>query len=402
MKTFLFGIVALAGYMQVSAQAISIISYKVKNPLSVDSCAVPTPAALAALPSLGTPATNASWDLSGVAVQSTFVTYAYKAKTSGYPTASYSDSLTNQLGSSALTSFKAWRNIQQTQSGEFILGEEVITRQAKSLGPLTGNGVDSLIFPVQANSYGTARLRILKFPATMGTVWVDSVVKNLDFNITVTAAGLNSAPGIQKQRHLSVDSVVGWGQMRVPIVGKTKSVWIKVLQVHHVDVAVDSFFLNNAPAPQAVLTLIGATQGQSNTVARTYFYRENATRPLIELIHTTAQHNSKAGTFYIHAVDLEEATAVQNVLPSTSIHLYPNPVTGSNLKVDFPASASGEWAYEIFNIAGQQVLSGLFATTPQSKTGVVEIPAQFNAGTYTFSLLNNGRKISTVLFMISK
>ena len=222
-------------------QAITIVSYKSISPGAVDSCAVPTPAALSALPALGTPATNATWDLSGVALQSSFVIYAYRPKTSGFSTATYSDSTSYTLTPSSAIDYKAWRNIEQKSSGIYIQGEEVLTRQAKSIGSITGNGIDSIVFPTQVLNYNTSPLRILKFPATIGTTWIDSTTRNLSFNLTVTTASLNNAPGEQRERRFTIDSVVGWGSMKVPIAGKTKSTLISVLQVHHYDRYIDSF-----------------------------------------------------------------------------------------------------------------------------------------------------------------
>ena len=374
-------------------QAITITAAKTIVPGSVDSCAVPTSAALSALPSLGTPATNATWDLSGVAVQNTFVTYAYRAKTAGFSTATYSDSTTYILTSSSVASYKAWRNIQQGPGAVTIQGEEILTRQAKSIGSITGVAVDSIVFPTQVLSYNASPLRILKFPSTIGTVWVDSAIRNLSFTLSVSAAGMNNVPGEQRERRLSVDSVVGWGSMVVPIVGKTKTTVMKVLQVHQYDISVDSFFLNGVAASPTVLAAMGATQGQSKTVARTYFYRANATRPLIELVHSTPSHSSSASTFYIHAVDLEEALGVAGITRAEDALVYPNPVTvGASIHLELPGVTSLNWRYAITNTVGQIVAQGSPEMKGASGTATIAMPDRIAAGIYYLNL-SKGSKI---------
>lgn len=390
MKHLLLSLTFLSAAQAASGQAITISTFKPIAPFTIDSCAVPTPAALAALPSLGTPATNNSWDLGGVAVQNTFAVYAYQPKTSGFTTATYSDSVSYRLSSSSLTSYKAWRNIQQASTGVFIQGEEVLTRQARGLGSMTGNNIDSIVFPTQVLNYNSTPLRIIKFPATIGTVWIDSTARNLSFNLTVTAASLNNTPCQQRQKRLSIDSVVGWGSMKVPIVGKTKSTAIPVLQIHHYDIYIDSFFVNNAPAPAAMLTMLGASQGQSTTVSRTFFYRANATRPLIEMVHSTPSHSSSASLFYIHAADLVEATAVP-LTQTSSIRCYPNPVAaGGTMQLQLPLGGAGNWHYSLLNAMGQVVAQAALPVDAQSGKASFRMPEGLAAGTYCLNLQQTG------------
>lgn len=74
----------LAG--QAHSQAITLSSSPTTAPGKIDSCGIPSAAGLAALPSIAA-ATNASWDLTGVSLQSAPYTYKYIAKTPGFPSA---------------------------------------------------------------------------------------------------------------------------------------------------------------------------------------------------------------------------------------------------------------------------------------------------------------------------
>jgi hypothetical protein len=401
MKKNLYIICLLLSAHSAFGQAITISAAKIIMPGSVDSCAVPTPGALSTLPSLGTPATNATWDLSGVALQNTFVTYAYRAKTAGFSTATYSDSTTYSLTTSSATSYKAWRNIQQGPGAVTIQGEEILTRQAKSIGSITGVALDSIVYPTQVLNYNATPLRIIKFPSTIGSVWVDSTARNLSFTLSISAAGMNNVPGEQRERRISVDSVVGWGSMIVPIVGKTKTAPIKVLQVHHYDISVDSFFLNGSAAPSAVLSAIGVAQGQSKTVVRTYFYRANATRPLIELIHSAPSHSSSASTFYIHAVELQEALGVSEISPTEGNQVYPNPVAaGASIQLVMPGKTISKQRYTLFNAVGQIVAQGLPQRIEVSGLATIVIPERIAAGLYYLKVLQDEQPANVVPLIV--
>lgn len=401
MKGLLYTLTTLLFAGSARAQ-ITISAAKAITPNSVDSCAVPMATAMASLTYLGTPATNATWDLGSTAIQSTAVTYVYRAKTSGFSTATYSDSTTYNLAPSPMTSYKAWRNIQQASGGVLLQGDEILTRQAKSLLGTTGNSLDSLVFPVQVISYNApSPLRIIKFPATMGTVWLDSASRSVNFNVTVTAASLNNAPGQQRQRRIFLDSVVGWGSMKVPILGKTKSTSIPVLQVHHRDITLDSFFINGSPAPAMLLTPLGLSQGQSTTVLRTLFYRANATRPLIEMVHSAPSHTSPASTFYIHAQDLEEATAVPGIAAAGAIRVYPNPLRDNAvLHIDMLGNTLSGWSYSLVSVLGQQMAKGDWALDAGQDAADIRVPESLAAGVYYLMLRNAAGAASVVLVRV--
>ncbi|MEO6830758.1 MAG: T9SS type A sorting domain-containing protein [Chitinophagaceae bacterium] len=335
-------------------------------------------------------------------LQSTYAVYAYRNKTTGFPSATYADSTTYGLSSSSIASYKAWRNINQGSSSVALQGDEILTRQAKGLGSITSNAVDSIVFPVQTISYTSTPLRVIKFPLTYGAQWIDSAIRTVNFNLTVTAASLTNAPGQQKQKSIYIDSVVGWGTMRVPIVGKTKSTAIPVLQIHHWEISVDSFFLNGSPASAVVLTALGLSQGQRSTVLRTLFYRANATRPLIELVHSTPSHSSTPSTFYIHSVDLlEDPTTVPEVTVSNAFNIYPNPIVDGKIGIEFKDNQKGNWSYIITNNVGQLVQKGSFVLNGVEKTKSLSLPDNLSAGSY-FIMLENSAHLSMAKRIIIK
>lgn len=237
-------------------------------------------------------------------------------------------------------------------------------------------------------------LRSLKFPATYGTVWVDSAVRTLNINLTVTAASLNNAPGQQRQKRIYLDSVVGWGRMKVPVFGKTTSAWIPVLQMHHTDTQVDSFFLNGSPASATLLAAVGVTQGQITRVVRTYFYRAGAFRPLIEAVHSAPSFSSSVSKMFIHAVDVPDATAVPH-LTGNAFRVYPNPLhAGGQLHIEMQGIAGYGWSYTLVNIAGQIIMDGVLPQLAMKNSTDISLPQSLSAGIYYLTMKDVSAQVS--------
>ena len=393
MKYLLYTILALLSAGQSIAQ-ITISSSPAINPGKVDSCNLPTPAALAALPSLA-PVLNGSWDLGSTALLAAPFTYTYKAKTSGFSTASFSYSMAYEIGTSFGIEYTCWRNVQQSSTGVVILGEEILKRQAKPLGAITADPLDSIVFGQQTMAFSSS-LPILKLPATMSSKWGATAVRTVGFNLTVDAYSLNNTPGQHKQIRNSLDSVVGWGRMKVPIAGKAASAWIPVLQVRHSDIILDSFFLAGSPAPDPLLNAIGVMQGQSNTVSRTFFYRAGAYRPLVEAVHIAPSHSSNVSKLYLHALDLpEESTGISSTTLG-DVRIYPNPVRNGKLHLDISGRATAGWSYSLININGQQVAQGQLALTAATHSCEINLPQGLQPGIY-YITLSHANEPSTVL-----
>ncbi len=386
MKKLLYTLLATLLTGSAFSQAITLSSSPTVVVGKIDSCGVPSAAGLAALPSIAA-ATNASWDFTGVSLNPAPYTYKYIAKTAGFPSATLGiDSVTYALSASSPYSYKAWPNVLQSSTGVAILGEEILTRQAKGLGAATGNNLDSIIFPAQVMTF-SAPLRTLKFLATYGTVWLDSAVRTLNINLTVALASLNNAPGQQRQKRIYLDSVVGWGRMKVPVFGKAGSAYIPVLQMHHTDTQIDSFFLNGSAASATVLGAFGASQGQINTVARTYFYRAGAFRPLIEAVHSSPSFSSGISKMFIHAVDVPEASAAVPYVAAGAFRAYPDPArAGSILHIDMQDASGTGWSYTLINVAGQALAAGLLPQLGAKRNADISLPQTLSAGVYYLTL----------------
>lgn len=373
-----------------SAKAQLIIStYKAVTPVRVDSCLIPVD--LSALSSMSTPVSNGSWNLSTVNWSTTPVVYAYKAKTAGFSNATYVDSNAVAFKSSTLSfTYNTWNNIQQTSTATNLLGDEILKRQAKSLAPATGNSLDSIVFPAQAVVYSRP-LPIIKFPTTSGSVWLDSTVRSLNFNLTVTAAAVSNAPGQHVQRIKTVDSVVGWGSMKVPLFGKIGSSTVSVLQVHHYQITVDSFYLNGAPASSAPLALLGMSQGQTTTTAGTHFLRASAVRPLLQIVNSGATHSSTISRAYYNIVDLDEDVSV-NTASLGTVKVYPNPVRGGQLSVDAVGNKGTALHYALADAMGRKILEGELTAAG----GKIPLRQSMAPGIYYLQLSNAAGEPTTI------
>ena len=150
-----------------------------------------------------------------------------------------------------------------------------------------------------------------------------------------------------------------------------------------------------------MLSGLGASQGQTTTIARTYFYRANATRPLIELVHSTPSHSSSASKLYIHALDLEEATSVPALQPAGDIHIYPNPITpGGKIQIALPVDAADGWQYTITNTTGRIVAQGVLVPKMSTGLATLRMPKDVAAGAYYLSLQNNGKQRSAFALIV--
>ncbi len=285
--------------------------------------------------------------------------------------------------------------MQQSATGIVIPGEEILKRQAISLAAITTDILDSVVFPLQAIRYNNA-LPVIQLPARLGGRWEATTTRSVDFLVTVNSYGLDKEPAEHRQTRRYLDSVVGWGRMRVPIPGKGSSEWIQVLQVQHSDIVLDSFFLSGAPAPAALLGAIGVTQGQITTYPSTYFYRAGAFRPLAEAIHSGPTHGSGLLSFFMHAQNLPVPVSVQSASASGSFRMYPNPAKGGAIRIELPDNSKAGWRYVLTGISGQVIASGELPLDGNRRSAQVQLPATVSSGIYYMSLSQDGSVIGTL------
>jgi hypothetical protein len=172
--------------------------------------------------------------------------------------------------------------------------------------------------------------------------------------------------------------------MKVPMSGKLLgSIAYKVLQVHHYEIAVDSYYLNGSPAPAMALTPFGLAQGQTITTVKTNFLRALAVRPLLEVEHSGTTHTSSPKTVYFNAIDLQEDLSVATTGLGT-VRVYPNPVQDGQLHIDVSANAGSNLNYLLIDVKGKPVLQGSL----DAKGGALKLPRSTAPGIYYLTLTN--------------
>jgi len=244
-------------------------------------------------------------------------------------------------------------------SGVFEAGHDLYA-QAYSLEEFTGSNLDSITFPDQRQLYDAPR-SFIEFPATAGSSSSFESRRVVDFNLTVAGSGLNNVPGQHVFTLIGSDSIVGWGQMRVP--GLTGvSNYFSVLIKKNMQYTVDSMFLGGQPAAAPLLAAFNMTQGQVTSVRNRYFVlRAGFSTPLAVFGYPSSSFTSPTSILFdssnltVTGVD-DAATAGEATL------LFPNPANGGQLHLQVFGSSREFERYAIIDLQGRTVQEASIAS----------------------------------------
>lgn len=304
-----------------------------------------------------------------------------------FPTASFKTTLpgiVSRLGPFAIPS--------QTFCGITATAYErngvVLDKQTYGIGSFTMVNTDSVWVP-QQNIIFPSPETVIKFPATYGSTWSSTFNTTTNFTITATPLSIVSAAGVRKLYTVRTDSVKGWGKMRVKNKMGLATDSMNVLQVKISISTIDSMFISGAPAPSALLTAFGSTQGKKDTVYTTAFYRVNEIYPLAEILHRNNMYNDmKVGT--VHQNRLNVPVSVNTVIKEYGIAIYPNPVTGRMVTIELK-NTDHHWNYELINIMGQTVAQAPIA----GKQTIITIDNSQPSGIYYLRMRNERNDVVT-------
>lgn len=319
------------------------------------------------------PATNATWDMT-VAGDSTrfWQLRDVYSSSSAFPNAGFYNKAHYNF---AVLGYETSNIKNVTANGILMYGVHV-DRQAISLASFTGSTTDSVVFPLQDVVYNTPDVE-LKYPMTMGTNWVAPIKYTTDFNLTVAAYSLNNTPGERRVELTINKSVVGWGKMKVNNESGVATDYMDVLMVKMVRVAKDSFYLAGSPAPGALLTAFGLTQGQVQVRSSYSFYRVGEYAPLLELVYEDSTF-AKITRCDVHEDRLKPASV--EAIDREEISIYPNPVVGNSFNIKTGA-LDNMTGYELYNTTGQLIQKGAL---PQN--GKVTLKEEYPTGNYFIKL----------------
>ncbi len=221
------------------------------------------------------------------------------------------------------------------QLGSFIVP------QTFSLTATTGGANDVITVPLQ-----TLVVQTLQVPLPMTSTTRTGRTKRVvtRSNITVQSYALNQAPLLYVQRITTLDSVVGWGTLRIPVAGNSSgSAPIPVLLERRSFVEQDSFYLNGQPAPAQLLTALGQTQGTTSSTYRQRFFRQNAAQPVLTIAYADNRYATPTGAAYSAEQSIPLGTQAARTVTGGGLLAWPNPaVAGQPLQFALAASAPGQ------------------------------------------------------------
>jgi hypothetical protein len=307
---------------------------------------------------------NQTWNYGGlVGVTPDTRTYATPAAGSAFPAATRTFTNTLVLGVINVNRI----NYQQLSAGGFSNLGQFVPTQRFSLQQVTGSITDSLIVPAQSNP---ASYQLLSFPFTTGSHLRQSYRVGVTGLLKVPLLGLNNTPMRLIQRIVRVDSVAGWGTVRLPATnGGTAS--LPALLVRRKYVQTDSIYLGGQPAPALLLGAFNLQQGQQTVTYSDWFYRENSGQTLLELYYPDATYQSPNEIYY--STESSIISATRSALALIGISTYPNPATAGQ-PVRLAASDGQRQAVRLIvrDVAGRTLASstGFTGQTTNVLTGL--------------------------------
>ena len=216
---------------------------------------------------------NQTWDFSKLVETSTSAnggaTFLTPANTA-YPTATFisKGTLARSIGAATSPTVAATYFTEMSDVGAYDLGYSQDAASAinvPSLGATINYAVQNLIY------MGTTKYPNVLFPAKFGnaTANTSGIVLTTNFTVTAAALGLNRTPGQTKVTSSVTTDIIGSGTANLKGIGN-----VRVLVAKNTWSDVTNYFLGGAPAPAALLTNLGITDGAVTTGSTYRFVAE--------------------------------------------------------------------------------------------------------------------------------
>ena len=203
---------------------------------------------------------NQTWDFSTLTETTAFTTggssYVTPSNTT-FSTASFSVLGTNawSISGSRSTDFEATFFYELNENGFYDLG---YSQNAAAAIQVTSLGA-TISYPIQNLVYtGTTKYPSVLFPAKFGNplVTTTGIVRASNFSVTAPAFGLNNTPGQTRVTSSVNQEVIASGVANLKGIGNKR---VLVLKNSYSDQS--NYFLGGAPAPAALLSNLGITDG---------------------------------------------------------------------------------------------------------------------------------------------
>lgn len=333
--------------------------------------------------------TNGKWDFTLAQYPNIqFITLRSTNTSANFPDADYRHSVKYEFAGGLKYDLYEYYNL--TSDAITTIGEEIEQEQVLLLDAVTGNPNDKLVFPIQDIPYSEPQI-VRKYPETMGSTFTSTRVSTTKLNVTISAYGLNSTPGVRRTYRTAKDSVIGWGTLKTTGIS-TKAIYdnIPVLQVQHIVTVVDSFYLGGGPAPKALLDAFGLQQGVPQNFYFIDFIGQGELGELVRLDFKTSPFQT------VDKVEIQQnrieqyATGINKLSLQNAINVYPNPITNNKVLVDLPTNhANNNWTFNLTDIFGRSIAAGVI-----SNSGEINMPASMAKGNYILTISNSNGVVS--------
>lgn len=395
MKSLLTSLCLLALSSTAFGQSAYVFTYAngPKNPVGTDIVYGTVPSSVPTIPD----AQNHLWDLSVVQIG----TYQYNSvfyNLTSFPEANAKFGNKGYVDVAPGISYESDVAFGIDTSGIKIYGER-LARQAFSLFAQTGNAADSIIIEAQDVVYSTPQVQ-LPYPATIGTKWDATSNSTVDLTLKVPSIPLiANAPAQRKTITTSTSEVVGWGLMKIKRLDGKPSGVRAVLQVKTTLSLKDSLYINGQPAPAPLLTSLGVTQGQTNTVYQKNFFREYEMLPLVNVTYSNATYTTIEDVSF-HSQRLPFPDNVSEV-PNNAIvaKVYPNPGNGI-FTIDVAEANESAWSYQVTDITGKVINSNNLDINSNKTKAEVNLSSVLVPGNYILSVQQDGLTVAASKLVI--
>lgn len=337
------------------------------------------------LPTLGS---SQTWDYSALSTGGTPFKSAFHPSDNNpnFPNASAFTVYNPFLGSLQILGSKQY-DLKNT-NGWYYFGFET-QAAAYAIGSVSGNPTDSLHMLYSFNNFGTD-VPYIEYPVTENSSWSSTYTAFTDFELTVASFMLNRTPGTIRQDVQRFDSVVGSGFLSI---APSNVMAYPCLLVKETIMYVDSFFINNQPAPAALLGAFGISQGSTSSTYRYYFVTQDPLAPKKRSSVLSFNLNA-SGTVITGGSfdnDFYNTVSVEKFGYEMQPKLFPNPVKeDGKIAINFNKVLEKTLRVEIFNMNGSMMQTSTLEMGSNAYSIVLNSAA---AGMYFLRFVDENGKI---------
>jgi hypothetical protein len=264
-----------------------------------------------------------TWDLSSF-TDSVDLLPIYRVPAAGH---SFADSITSSFIGFPL---QYNQNYNITDSGIYYTSR-AYAAASYNISARTVGAFDSLHF-LTSTILPTSFDYSPRLPLLHSAAWHVQTAIDMNFEVSVQVYGYMRTPCIMRAYREAVDSTTGYGVLAVKALSGGRSDFWDVLQVSEREVTIDSYYLSGAPMPGALTTLLGITQGKTDTLFTQQYYRIGELTPLAKVWYTNSTY-TRAYRAITHTQRLSGTSVPAATSQRTSVAVFPNPAVNGSVTV---------------------------------------------------------------------